>query len=452
MHALTQGSPFFGLQLLHHFRSSPGIALDGAELPVGVKEWILQQVERLGEDAGATLTTAAVIGPEFDVVTLADLVDASSIETLGRLDLALDMGLLVEGTRPGEFRFVHAIVRAALADSLSATRRGLMHASIARRLEENGDGPDDREAAVHHWFAADRLGDPLHAGDVAADVATRATERLAHERAASILDQALGLIERTAASAVRDGVEARLRVARGRADFVATRSDDAVAQLYRAADLAESADDPATLAQAALVASLNRRHGLDDPELLRLLQRASDRCPPEPAVLAAMLHIRRSRLLPVAVPHEERSEMARRGLTNIETMDAVDQAMVETEVTRACWSPDDALERSEISSRIIDRAEREVRAGGPSRWTGVLIEALNIRWATRMQLGDLVGALADTDRAVEVADAAGTTFLLTRAMMGRAMIHARSATTNAPRSSPTLPSRSLVGTISRSTG
>ena len=400
MHVLTQGSPFFGLQLLQRLRNTPGIAMDGAELPTGVKEWILQQVERLGDDAAATLTTAAVIGRDFDVITLADLVDASSIETIGRLDRALDSGLLVEGTRPGEFRFVHAIVRTAIADSLSATRRGLMHASVARRLEENGDGLEGREAAVHHWFAADRLGDPLHAGEVAADVATHATERLAHERAVSILDQALALVERSVPSAAHDGVEARLRVAHGRADFVATRSEEAIAQLYRAADLAESADDPATLAEAALVASLNRRHGLDDPDLLRLLERASDRCPPDPAVLAAMLHIRRSRLLPVTVPQAERAEIARRGLSNIARMDPVDQAMVETEVARACWSPDDAEERLAVSSRIIDRAEREVRAGGPSRWTGALIEALNIRWAARVQLGDLRGALADGERAV----------------------------------------------------
>ncbi len=39
------------------------------------------------------------------------------------------------------------------------------------------------------------------------------------------------------------------------------------------------------------------------------------------------------------------------------------------------------------------------------------------------QLGQLIDALTDADRAAELADAAGTTFLLTRVMMGQAMIN-----------------------------
>lgn len=424
MHSLTKGSPFFGLQLLSQFDGDSALSLDDGDLPTGVREWILDRVERLGADTAQALTAAAVIDRDFDVIVLADLIDASAMETLSRLDSALSSGLLVEGARPGEFRFVHAIVRASIADTLTATRRGLMHAAIARRLEEEGSDPEHREAALHHWFAADRLGDPLHAGEIAAEVGTRSIERLAHERAVSILDQALDIVDRATPSTERDRVEAQLRVARGRADIVATRNAEARAQLVRAADLAEGAGDGETLAQAALVASLNRRHGLDDPELLDLLERASDSCPTEPAVLPAMLHVRRSRLLPVSVDHADRSAIARRGLENLDGMDAVDRAMVETEVARACWSPDDAAERDATTSRIIERAEREVERGGPSRWTGVLIEALNVRWATRVQLGDLRGGLADAEHAARVADDAGTTFLLSRSMMGQAMIRA----------------------------
>ncbi len=343
VHALSAGNPFFALQLLGHLADDPSHEFANGSLPVGVREWILQRVDRLGDRARDALAPAAVVGRSFDVVLLADVLDVSPLEILTELDGAAGSGLLVDGEHAGEFRFVHAIVQSTLEASLSATRRGLLHAAVARRLEEIGDDLDHREAAMHHWFEAERLGDPLHAGDVAAEVATRATERLAHERAVTIIDRALEVLAGAKATTERDRVEARLRLAHGRADFVASRNSDGIVQLYRSAALAEEADDPVTLAEAALVASLNRRHGLDDPELLRLLERASLRCPAEPAVLRAMLHIRQSRLLPTTVRHEHRSAMARLGLVDLESMDPVDRATVETEVGRACWGPDDAL-------------------------------------------------------------------------------------------------------------
>ena len=424
VHALSAGNPFFALQLLGHLADDPTHEFANGSLPVGVREWILQRVDRLGERARAALTPAAVVGRSFDVVLLADVLGASPLELSADLDAAVAAGLLIDGEHAGEFRFVHAIIQSTLEASLSATRRGLLHAAVARRLEEVGADVDHREAAVHHWFAADRLGDPLHAGDVAAEVATHATERLAHERAVAIIDRALEVLAGAKASSERDRVEAQLRLAHGRADFVASRNSDGIIQLYRAAALAEGADDPVTLAEAALVASLNRRHGLDDPELLRLLERASLRCPVEPAVLRAMLHIRQSRLLPATVRHEHRSAMARLGLVDLELMERVDRATVETEVARACWGPDDALSRSELATRLVDDATHHLGDSGPSRWTGVLIEALNLRWAARVQLGDLAGAMSDADAAARVADAAGTTFLLSRVMMGQAMINA----------------------------
>ncbi len=423
VHALSVGNPFFALQLLGHLSDGADQELGDGALPIGVREWILERVDRLGDRARDTLGPAAVVGRSFEVVLLADVLGVSPLETLTSVDAAEAAGLLVAGQHPGEFRFVHAIVGTTLEGSLSPTRQALLHAAIARRIEEDGD-PDRLEAAMHHWFAADRLGDPLHAGDVAARVATRATERLAHERAVTILNRALEVLAGAPATSERDRVEARLRLAHGRADFVASRNAEGVTQLYRAADLAETAGDPITLAEAALLASLNRRHGLDDPELLRLLARASDVCPPEPAVLPAMLHIRQSRLLPITVRHEERSAMARLGLVDVDLMDPVDRATVETEVARACWSPDDAEAREALTTRHIGEATRELAVGGHSRWTGVLIEALNHRWAARMQLGDIAGALDDANRAAIVADDAGTTFLLGRVMMGQAMIHA----------------------------
>jgi len=421
--ALTGGNPFFGLQLLAHLRDVPGNALHSDDLPTGVRDWILQRVDRLGDGVRATLAPAAVFGRSFEVVALADVLGVSPLEALAHLDAAADVGLLVDGTRPGEFRFVHAIVRATLEDSLSPARCALLHAAIAQRLESTDDSLENLEHVLHHWFEADRLGNPLHAGEIAVEVANRATERLAHERALAVLDRALVVLQSATSSLDRDRVEARVRVAHGRADFFASHMEAALAQLYLAADLAERGNDPATLAQAALVASLNRRHGRDDPDLLHLLERASDQCPAEPAVLPAMLHIRRARLLPSNVRHEQRCAMARLGLIDLDRMDPIDQATVETEVARACWGPDDAAARDALTTRHVDEATHQLSTGGPSRWTGVLIEALNHRSAARMQLGNINAALADADRAARLADDAGTTFLLTRVMMGQAMIH-----------------------------
>jgi len=424
LYALTGGSPFFGLQLLGHLSEASSGDLDDEHLPRGVRDWVLQRVDRLGTDARETLAPAAVVGRDVDVVVLADVLGVSPLEALTHLDAAARAGLLVDGAHPGAFRFVHAIVRTTLEESLSPTHRALLHAAIARRWEEDGDDLDRLETAMHHWLAADRLGDPLHAGDIAAEVATRATERLAHERAVSILHRALDVLGGAPATTQRNGVEARLRVALGRAEFVATRHGEAVEQLYRAAALAEASGATATLAEAALVASLNRRHGRDDPELFRLLERAAETCPPEPAVLPAMLHVRSSRLLPITVRHEERSAMARKALVDLDRMEPVDRATVETEVARACWCPDDADERIALTTRLVAFADEELRIGGPSRWTGVLIEALNLRWAARVQVGEVLAALDDADRAAFVADDAGTSFLLTRVMMGQSMIHA----------------------------
>ena len=116
--------------------------------------------------------------------------------------------------------------------------------------------------------------------------------------------------------------------------------------------------------------------------------------------------------------------MARLALVDLDLMEPADRATVETEVARACWCPDDAIHRITLATRLVDTASQELRTSGPSRWTGILIEALNLRWAARVQVGDVVGALDDADRAAFVADDAGTSFLLTRVMMGQSMIHA----------------------------
>ncbi len=51
VHALSAGNPFFALQLLGHLADDPTHEFTSGSLPVGVREWILQRVDRLGDRA-----------------------------------------------------------------------------------------------------------------------------------------------------------------------------------------------------------------------------------------------------------------------------------------------------------------------------------------------------------------------------------------------------------------
>ena len=256
-----------------------------------------------------TLAPAAVIGRSFDVVSLADVVDASPLETITDLDAATA-------------RWAAGRRRITPASSDSCTR------SSSRHLEESLSATPPRPAAC--GGRPSTRGDtatisttssrPCTTGSQPIGSATRCTPATSRPRsprgrpndsptnvrsASSIGRSRCWRWSQPARSRPRRGAPAR-RPRTSRLRRVPQRRGDRAALPGRRSGRVRRTN-PATLAEAALVASLNRRHGLDDPELLGLLERASERCPPEPAVLPAMLHIRRSRLLPAAIRHEQRS-------------------------------------------------------------------------------------------------------------------------------------------------
>ena len=421
---LTGGNPFFALQVLEHLDGNPERQLDSPELPAGVRDWVHQRIGRLGDDIRSTLGPAAVMGRNFDVLTLADVVGASPLETLTQIERAVTTGLVLPGDHPGEFRFAHAIVRSALEDGLSSARRALLHAGFAQRLEAAGQDLETLELASHHWLMAGRMGNPMHAATIATEVATRVLDLHAHERAIAVLERALDALGTLRPSTERDRTEARARLVHGRADSSASNMEAALEQLQLAARLAASSGDHRTLAEAALAASLHRRHGRENPDLLALLETAIDACPEPETELLALLHVRRSRLLPSSVPHAERAAIARRGLAHANQMSALQRATVQTEVTRACWSPDDADERESTTTSLIADARHHLSLGHCEKWTTILVEGLNHRSAARVQRGDLIGALNDACDAGRIADATGDLFLLTRVRMGEAVIRA----------------------------
>ncbi len=78
----TNGNPFFVTEILRHLvetgdvdcRRQHGAPRRGA-LPVSIREVVGRRVQRLGDDAARVLSTAAVIGRDFDLLLLTRVVD-----------------------------------------------------------------------------------------------------------------------------------------------------------------------------------------------------------------------------------------------------------------------------------------------------------------------------------------------------------------------------------------
>lgn len=144
--AETDGNPFFVGQILRHLRESGAVEQDqdgrwhvltsiaDLGLPQSVHEVIARRVERLGGEAEAILTVAAVIGRSFDVKLLERLVGRGEDQLLAALEAATAGAVLIESSEAmGRFVFAHALIRHSLYETLSALRRARCTARWPRR-------------------------------------------------------------------------------------------------------------------------------------------------------------------------------------------------------------------------------------------------------------------------------------------------------------------------------
>ena len=140
----TEGNPFFMTEVIRLLSESGELLADhigspeGLRIPEGVREVIGQRLNRLSERCNEMLTTASVVGREFDFKLLSNLSgDDTEDRMLEAFEEALAARIIEEppGTM-GRYQFTHALIQETLAQELSTTRRARLHARVGQALEE----------------------------------------------------------------------------------------------------------------------------------------------------------------------------------------------------------------------------------------------------------------------------------------------------------------------------
>jgi tetratricopeptide (TPR) repeat protein len=165
----TDGNPFFVGEVLRHLSETGAIyqdsagrwvtedVLDQTTLPDSVREVIGGRVVRLGKTSESVLSTAAVIGRDFDLDLLARATNTPEDELLDILEAATAAALVGElSDTPGRFTFTHSLIQHTLYQDLGPTRRSRAHRQVAEALEELcGASPGARVGELaRHWVAA----------------------------------------------------------------------------------------------------------------------------------------------------------------------------------------------------------------------------------------------------------------------------------------------------------
>jgi class 3 adenylate cyclase/tetratricopeptide (TPR) repeat protein len=288
-HALrreTGGNPFFLVELIWHLAEN-GTFVQGPDgiwrlakglghvgLPGSVREVVAHRVERLGTDIERALSMAAVIGRDFDLQLLAELLDADELRLVDTLERAIGAGLIAEADgQAARYRFVHALIQQTLYQDMSATRRQLAHQRVAETLEvASRESPENLAALAHHWLAATRPTDVTKALYYARRAGEAALGSYAPDDAMARFTEALELLDRQGTDDAPE--RGRLLVDLGTAQFLAGMPEHRDT-LLQAAAIAQRLGDTELLVAAALGGRRgDMRAGVADPERIAVLEAA----------------------------------------------------------------------------------------------------------------------------------------------------------------------------------
>jgi predicted ATPase len=209
LYTQTEGNPFFMTEVIKLLSESGELTAEhigtpeGLRIPEGVREVIGQRLNRLSEQCNEVLTTASIIGREFDFRLLASLSGGGTEDrALEPLEQALEEALAARVIEEppemmGRYQFTHALIQETLTQELSTTRRARLHARIGHALEELYSTNAQVHAAelAHHFSQAELILGPTKLVHYSLVAGERALATYAYEDALGHFERGLAAKE-----------------------------------------------------------------------------------------------------------------------------------------------------------------------------------------------------------------------------------------------------------------
>jgi len=441
LHTETGGNPLALRELAAVLTAEQ---LGGAQMPAvplepgaAIRQRFAARIDRLSPPARTTLLVAAAAGrcPAAEVTAAAARLNGDDSQALGEAEAAGLVRLTAEGVE-----FSHPLLRSVAYYTAAPARRRAAHRVLADVLADRdaeraawqlaaaATGPDDAAAAALDAAAglAARKGAPLAAAAAwvrAAElsgVAERRSGRLAAAAEAALaggdLDQARRLTE-PLPGAEQPILRSRMLAVQGSLDLVAGRMTAAQRTLQEAADLTVDADQQLAVELLARSVTAAVEAGLFE-EASRVAERMADVAGQSDQTARFLADLAYGGLAWRRGDAEQGMRLISQAASSLEADPVLAVAPERQLDVASAWCSAGYLDRARP---YADRAVELARSEGA---VGRLPDAL--QWAAGMakETGHWAQALADGSQALDLALAAGQTFLACNALVTIAHVEA----------------------------
>ncbi|HVY28701.1 MAG TPA: AAA family ATPase [Polyangiaceae bacterium] len=389
LHARTGGNPFY-LSVLTMSREAASAS--ETLLPSAIRKAVSQRLRALSPECVRLLRLASVLGRELDAALLSRAAEQPHERCLRLLE-AGSAARVIASAQPGQYRFVHDLMREVLYAEQSAAERAEAHLAVGRALDAMSEHRQPRHAAMlaHHFAQGAHLGGAARALDLSIAAGGYALRHFAYEEAIEHFSRASQLLAQ--APETDAATECALLLDLGLSQISAGQRDAGQSSLHAAAARARELGAVSELASVALslVPGLFAIEvGGYDPALVQLLREALSQVG-ENRRLRALLLARLALALYWGDTFDERVAICAEAMALAEASSSDEvKAGVITACALALLRPSNLSERQQLTARAVELC------GRVGDHHGLLLNRLH-RAALLLEAGDLGAAALEAD-------------------------------------------------------